>query len=149
MKRMTYFNHAAILKFISINFGGHLFSIGRGGRGVRSNGTITCLLFLSLLISCTFKTTESVLTVGVSSAPINPPIGAYIAGDKQNRKFTAIHDSLYAKAVVFTKGDEQLAIITFDCIGLLYPDVQRIRKRAAELYGFPGEYRSTTNSSSF
>jgi hypothetical protein len=82
------------------------------------------------------KDAEPVLTVGVSSASINPPVGAYIAGDRQNRKFTSIHDTLYAKAVVFTKGNEQLAIVTLDCIGLLYPDVQRIRKRAAELCGF-------------
>lgn len=79
---------------------------------------------------------EPVLEAGVSAAHINPPIGAFIAGDKQDRKFTGIHDSLYAKAVVITKGDEQLAMVTLDCIGLLYPDVVRIRKRASELFGF-------------
>lgn len=77
------------------------------------------------------------LQAGVSSAPINPPIGAFIAGDKQNRTFTAVHDSLYVKAVVFTNGDEMLALVTLDCIGLLYPDVQRIRQRTAELIAFP------------
>lgn len=85
------------------------------------------------------KTPEPILQAGVASATINPPIGAYIAGDRQNRKFTAIHDSLYAKAVVITKGDEKIAIVTLDCIGLLNPDVLRIRKRAAELCGFPEE----------
>ncbi len=79
------------------------------------------------------------LRAGVSSAPINPEIGAFIAGDKQNRKFTSVHDSLYAKAVVISQGDEQLAIVTIDCIGLLYPDVLRIRKKTAEISGFPEE----------
>lgn len=79
------------------------------------------------------------LQAGVSSAPINPPIGAFIAGDKQNRTFTAVHDSLYAKAVVFVNGDEMLALVTLDCIGLLYPDVQRIRQRTAELIAFPAD----------
>ena len=91
-------------------------------------------LVLGCLMSCQFSSqTSSTLTVGVSSAPINPAIGSFIAGDKQNRVFTAVHDSLYAKAVVIKKENEHLAIVTLDCIGLLYPDVLRIRKRAAEL----------------
>lgn len=90
-----------------------------------------------VLMACQSRNTaEPVLHAGVSSAPVNPPIGSFIAGDKQNRKFTAVHDSLFAKAVVITRGEEQLAIVTLDCIGLLYPDVLRIRKRAAELCGF-------------
>jgi hypothetical protein len=80
---------------------------------------------------------ELSLRTGVSSAPINPPLGAFIGGDKQNRQFTSVHDSLFAKAVVMSNGDEQLAIVTLDCIGLLYPDVIRIRRRTAEISGFP------------
>lgn len=83
------------------------------------------------------KTVEIMLRAGVSAAHINPPIGAFIAGDKQNRMFTSVHDSLFAKAVVLSHGDEQVAIVTLDCIGLLYPDVLRIRQKAAELCGFP------------
>jgi hypothetical protein len=83
------------------------------------------------------KPKEPLLRAGVSSANINPTMSAFIAGDKQNRKFTGVHDSLYAKAVVLTKGTEKLALVTLDCIGLLYPDVLRIRQKAAELCGFP------------
>lgn len=97
----------------------------------------TIILGAALVLACqSQRSDEPVLEAGVSAAHINPPIGAFIAGDKQDRKFTAIHDSLYAKAVVITKGDEQLAIVTLDCIGLLYPDVLRIRKRASELCDF-------------
>lgn len=98
------------------------------------------LLLSSLLVfvDCQQKkTNEPTLRAGVSTAPINPPMGAFIAGDKQDRRFTTVHDSLFAKAVVISHGDEQVAIVTLDCIGLLYPDVLRIRKRAAELCGFP------------
>jgi hypothetical protein len=94
---------------------------------------------MMLLSACQQKADEPLLQAGVSAAPINPPIGAFIAGDKQNRTFTAIHDSLYAKAVVFVKGEEKLALVTLDCIGLLYPDVLRIRQQAALLCGFPEE----------
>ncbi len=97
-------------------------------------------VFVWALTSCTQnKPDEVLLQAGVSAASINPPIGAFIAGDKQNRMFTDVHDSLYAKAVVFIKGNEKLALVTLDCIGLLYPDVLRIRKRAAELCAFPEE----------
>lgn len=97
------------------------------------------LLFTFLIVvGCQQKKShEPVLRAGVSAAPINPPIGAFIAGDKQNRTFTAVHDSLFAKAVVVSHGDEQIAIVTLDCIGLLYPDVLRIRQKASELCGFP------------
>lgn len=71
------------------------------------------------------------LLVGAASAPVNPPLGAFIAGDKQNRTFTAIHDSLFVKAVVIQKDSATLALVTVDCIGLLFPDVERIRAQAA------------------
>ena len=97
------------------------------------------LLFtIVTLVSCRQKMVNTPsLQAGVSAAHINPPLGAFIAGDKQNRTFTAVHDSLYAKAVVVTNGDEQLALVTLDCIGLLYPDVLRIRQKANEICGFP------------
>lgn len=75
--------------------------------------------------------------VGAASAPVNPPIGAFIAGDRQNRTFTAIHDSLFVKAVVIKKDSTTLAVVTIDCIGLLFPDVERIRTRAAARVAIP------------
>lgn len=79
------------------------------------------------------------LTVGASSAIINPQIGAYIAGDKQDRKFTGIHDNLYAKAVVISHNNSHLAIVTIDCIGLLYTDVLKIRKKTSEICKIPAD----------
>jgi Neutral/alkaline non-lysosomal ceramidase, N-terminal len=83
--------------------------------------------------SCFSQKTDSKLFVGAAAASINPPMGAYIAGDKQDRHFTSISDSLYAKAVVVYDGNTALAVVTVDCIGLLYPAVNEIRQRAAEL----------------
>jgi hypothetical protein len=73
------------------------------------------------------------LRVGAAAAAINPPMGAYIAGDKQDRHFTSISDSLYVKTVVVFDGKTALAVVTVDCIGLLYPAVNEIRQRAADL----------------
>jgi hypothetical protein len=100
------------------------------------------LFILSLLISfsCTISRNEktvSYLRVGSSSAHVNPSEGMFIAGDKQNRKFTSVHDSLFAKAVVVDDGNLVIALVTIDCIGLLYPDVLRIRKEATALTGIP------------
>ena len=95
----------------------------------------------SILIGLLFSGVSfaQTLKVGVSAAAINPPKGAYIAGDKQNRKFTGTHDNLYAKAVVISSGRESVAILTLDCIGLLYSDVLKIRQKVAEICKFPAE----------
>ncbi|MFZ9046623.1 MAG: hypothetical protein ACO2ZZ_12215 [Cyclobacteriaceae bacterium] len=77
--------------------------------------------------------------VGVASATINPSLGSFIAGDKQNRTFTGILDSLYAKAMVATFGDQTVSLVTIDCIGLMYNDALKIRERAAELVDIPEE----------
>jgi hypothetical protein len=93
------------------------------------------LFLICINFGCTKKKTETSteLQVGVSKAVINPPIGSFIAGDKQNRTFTGVLDSLYAKAVVFYDGEKSMALVTLDCIGLLYQDLQKIRERTAEL----------------
>lgn len=92
------------------------------------------LIFIQLVFQ---QVTAQNLKVGTSSASINPSVGTYIAGDKQNRKFTGIHDNLFAKAVVISSGKENVALLTLDCIGLLYSDVLKIRQKTAEICRFP------------
>jgi hypothetical protein len=64
---------------------------------------------------------------------VSPPLGAFIAGDARNRRFAGEHDPLHARAVAISDGETTLAILVVDNIGLAYPDVQAIRRRAAEL----------------
>jgi hypothetical protein len=71
--------------------------------------------------------------VGAAAAPINPDAGAFIAGHSHNRTFTGVNDNLYVKAVVISGKGGSLAIITVDCIGLLYPQLQEIRRKAKSL----------------
>ncbi|MBX2889416.1 MAG: neutral/alkaline non-lysosomal ceramidase N-terminal domain-containing protein [Saprospiraceae bacterium] len=97
-----------------------------------------CLrLLLCALIGMANKASAQIsvskLRAGAASAHVNPPIGAFIAGDKQNRRFTGVLDSLFAKAVVLHDGQAALALVTVDCIGLLYPDIEQIRRRASQL----------------
>ncbi|MCU0396613.1 MAG: neutral/alkaline non-lysosomal ceramidase N-terminal domain-containing protein [Cyclobacteriaceae bacterium] len=104
------------------------------------------IVFLFAILStfgCSSKREDAgsiTLKVGASSSPVNPSLGSFIAGDKQNRTFTAVHDSLYAKAVVADDGNTMLAIVTIDCIGLLYPQVNAIREQAARLTLVPYDH---------
>jgi hypothetical protein len=97
--------------------------------------TFPSLACLMLLCSsgCFSQTTTPELFAGAAAAAVNPPMGAFIAGDRQDRHFTSISDSLFAKAVVVYDGKTALAVVTIDCIGLLYPAVNEIRQRATAL----------------
>lgn len=91
------------------------------------------LIFLVFtLLKCTNKkTATNDLMVGVAAYSINPEMGAFIAGDKFNRQFKGIHDSLFVKALVVSDSKNNMALITFDCIGMLYPTLQAIREEVA------------------
>ncbi|WP_276389597.1 neutral/alkaline non-lysosomal ceramidase N-terminal domain-containing protein [Eudoraea chungangensis] len=91
--------------------------------------TIVFFVLLLSLFSCNSKKEirKNFYKVGVSQISINPEIGSFIAGDRQNRKFTGIHDSLFVKAIVVSDSISSIALITFDCIGMLYPVLEDIR----------------------
>ncbi|MFC0264421.1 neutral/alkaline non-lysosomal ceramidase N-terminal domain-containing protein [Fontibacter flavus] len=97
-------------------------------------GYLFSIILFLVLVSCGQKEQEAQnLQVGVSKAVINPPIGAFIAGDKQNRRFSGVLDNLYVKAAVFYDGNESFALVTVDCIGLLYQDLLKIRGKVGTM----------------
>lgn len=68
--------------------------------------------------------------VGASAATINPENDSlYFAGAERNRKFIDTEDNLYVKAVVISGSGTDMAILTFDCIGLMFPELEKIRRR--------------------
>lgn len=69
--------------------------------------------------------------MGVSYQSITPEMGAFIAGDKNNRRFTTVHDSLYVKAMVLSDSKKTMAIIVYDCIGMIHPTLVEIRKEVS------------------
>lgn len=90
---------------------------------------LTLLLISLLLFGCNQNKDEyGELRVGVSYQSITPNIGAFIAGDKNNRRFTTVHDSLYVKAMVLSDSKNTMAIVVYDCIGMLHPTLVEIRK---------------------
>jgi len=93
---------------------------------------LTVLLISLLLFACNEEQDKyEELKVGVAFQSITPDVGAFIAGDKNNRRFTGVHDSLYVKAMVLSDPGNTLAILTFDCIGLLHPALIEIRKEVS------------------
>lgn len=78
-----------------------------------------------------------VLRAGAAAAVVSPEAGAFIAGDARNRRFAGEHDPLFARALVVDDGNMALAIVVVDNIGLVYPDIQAMRRRAAQLAGDP------------
>jgi len=89
------------------------------------------LVFLTSAVSAQWK-------VGSASATVSPQAGSFIAGHTQNRKFSGVHDDLFVKAVVISNKSENLTILTVDCIGLLYPQLQEIRRQVGANIGNTG-----------
>ena len=86
-----------------------------------------CLFFLIFLCSHTSIHSQEFI-VGASSRSINPDNDSlYIAGGKPNRKFIDVHDSLYVKAIYINNKNTHIVLLTFDCIGLMYPTLLEIR----------------------
>jgi hypothetical protein len=82
------------------------------------------------------------LWVGAAETTIHPMRDSlYFAGAEKNRKFIDVEDGLYVKAVVISGEKQEMAILTFDCIGLMYPELVKIRSRVKSMLpSFPVEH---------
>lgn len=100
------------------------------------------LLSSLLMICCSISVHSQQLKAGAAQALINPEKDSlYFAGGKPNRPFVDVHDNLYAKAVVLEDAKNAFAIVSFDCIGLMYPELQRIREKVKTLLpSFPVDH---------
>lgn len=78
------------------------------------------------------RTSGGEIHAGFGEVEITPSLQGkpvYIAGFGHNRKATAVHDPLMARAVVFQHEDTKLAIVSVDVVGLFHPFVVRVRER--------------------
>jgi hypothetical protein len=88
-------------------------------------------IITSLIVLSAVSVFSQSFRAGASQHHINPSIPSFIAGHSQNRLFTGVQDSLFVKVVVISNNEKRLAIITYDCIGMLYPHLQILRERMA------------------
>jgi hypothetical protein len=75
------------------------------------------------------------LQAGFGEADISPQIGTkpvFMAGFGQDRKATAVHDPLLARAVVLHDGKQKIALVSVDLVGFFHPNVLHVRT------GLPG-----------
>jgi hypothetical protein len=76
--------------------------------------------------------------VGAASASITPAEPVWLAGYSGAGLSVGMHDSLYAKAVAVSAGDETVVLLTVDCIGMLRTELEAIRRKVAYLLPAPG-----------
>ena len=79
------------------------------------------------------------LNVGCGSTVITPGLGVLMAGYFEERRATAVHDDLFARALVFDDGHERAAIVCCDLICLFADEVARVRTAIEERTGLSGQ----------
>jgi neutral ceramidase len=75
--------------------------------------------------------------VGVAETDITPPHGFLIAGYYHERRATGTIDPLKAKAIVFSSGKEQAALVVCDLTGIAVDLSTEVRRRASAKTGIP------------
>jgi hypothetical protein len=72
------------------------------------------------------------LQVGFGEVDITPELGkkpVFMAGFGKNRKATAIHDPLMARAIVFGHDKAKVALVSVDVVGLFHAVNEQVRKQ--------------------
>src|SRR5437764_14661755 len=104
--------------------------------------------FLSLgaLVLFALPLSAGEFTAGFGEADVTPELGkkpVYLAGFGQNRKATKVHDPIMVRAVVLADGDQQIALVSADVVGLFITSVERVR---TQLPGFKYVLVSATHN---
>ncbi len=90
-----------------------------------------------LLLSCEHVLAAAPLQVAFGETDITPNVRSerpvWMAGYAPGRRAAGVHDPLFARAVVLQSGEQTLAFVSLDVIGLQYPTVRRIRKKLSDL----------------
>jgi hypothetical protein len=74
------------------------------------------------------------LKAGVAKLDITPPVGVRLAGfDERVFPSLAVHDPLWARAVVFDNGESRVGVVAADLLGVSADAVATVRRGAASL----------------
>ena len=77
--------------------------------------------------------------IGCGASKITPGLGVSMAGYFHDRKATAIHDDLYAKAMIFHDGKIYAGLLCCDLICIHRDEVAQIREIISKETGVKGE----------
>ena len=83
---------------------------------------------------------QQTLMLGTAKVDITPPLGAEMGGFVARQgTVSGVHDRLTAYVLVFCDGDEKLALVMTDLIGVDAALISEVRQAAAKLTEIPGE----------
>ncbi|HEY7120736.1 MAG TPA: hypothetical protein VH475_29395 [Tepidisphaeraceae bacterium] len=103
--------------------------------------TLPLLTLLAIaLAGCADKPSPPPLQVGLATREITPPLGYRMAGYFYERRATAVHDPLCAKAVVFRQGNTRFALALCDLCQTASEVVEQARALASEKTGIPPDH---------
>src|SRR5262249_5103429 len=80
---------------------------------------------------------DTLLKAGYDEADITPPLGGSMPGYFQDRRATGVLDPLKAKVLYLARGNESVALVACDLIGMGAPLVARIRERVRQVSKAP------------
>src|SRR6476469_4536669 len=109
-------------------------SVVRAGRPLSFDAMRYWAASLCMLLTtagCTVPRTRPPLEVGLATRDITPPVGYRLAGYFYERRSTAAHDPLQAKAIVFRQGDVRFAWVACDLCQTSPEVVERARAEAS------------------
>ena len=78
------------------------------------------------------------IRIGCGASKITPGLGAFMAGYFHERQATAVHDDLFAKAMIFDDGKTVAGILCCDLICLTSDEVAKVREITTKKAGING-----------
>jgi hypothetical protein len=82
-------------------------------------------------------TSNDSIQVGASEIDITPPVGMRMAGYFDERFATGVHDPLKAKALLLRQGDQEIAMVFCDLVGVSLNVTTNARAQASQKTGIP------------
>lgn len=92
---------------------------------------LVCSLILAACATPPQRETAQTVRAGLAEIDITPPVGYRLAGYFEERLSTGVHDPLHAKAIVLAQGDEKIALVFCDLVGLSLRVTDRARALAS------------------
>ena len=77
------------------------------------------------------------LSIGAAQRNISPPLGTHMAGYYHVRPASAVHDDLFARAMVIDDGETAIALVTCDLVSIREESVVSAREQVAEATAIP------------
>ncbi len=85
--------------------------------------------------------TEQTLLLGTAKIDITPPVGTLMAGFvAREGKASGVHDRLEANVLLFQSGEEKLALVMADLIGVDAALIEEVRRIATRLTDLPATH---------